>query len=163
MYEGKDYDNPPCSDVWKTTTQGETRIMSSKPWWEKRQITNITSGDMWCRKKWWDDVKVENITMKSEWWGLNMYVRSKTHDVSNHSMQALKGLQPDVIGKWGDERKGYRVHVRLKGLAIGNSICKGDKVNRLMKWWTLILWSLPWTSYSQNLTWSILKTGISPR
>ena len=55
-----------------------------------------------------------------------MYVRSKTHDVSNQSMQALQGPQPDVIGKGGDERKGYGVHVRLKGLAMGNSICEGD-------------------------------------
>ena len=53
--------------------------------------------------------------MKIEEWGLNMYVKSKTHDVSYHSMQALQGLQPDVIGKWGDERKGYGAHVRLNG------------------------------------------------
>ena len=59
------------------------------------------------KKKWWDDVKVENITMKSEKWGLNMYVRSKTHDVSNHSKQTLQGPQPGVIGKWSDERKDY--------------------------------------------------------
>ena len=36
-----------------------------------------------------NDVKVENITMKSEGWDLNMYVRSRTHDVSSQSMQAL--------------------------------------------------------------------------
>ena len=62
-----------------------------------------------------------------------MYVRSKTHDVSNQSMQALQGPQPDVIGKGGDERKGYGARVRLNGIAMDNSICKGDKVNRLMK------------------------------
>ena len=62
-----------------------------------------------------------------------MYVRSKTHDVSNQSMQALQGPQPDVIGKGGDERKGYGAPVRLNGIATDNYICKGDKVNRLKK------------------------------
>ena len=47
---------------------------------------DITSGDMWY---------------------LNMYVRFETYDVSNHNMQALQGFQLGVIGKWGDERKGY--------------------------------------------------------
>ena len=60
-----------------------------------------------------------------------MYVRSRTHDVFNQSMQALWGPQPGVIGKWGDERKGYGARVRLKGLAIDNSICEGDKVNKV--------------------------------
>ena len=77
--------------------------------------------------------------MKSEEWGLNMYVRSGTHDVSNHSMQALQGPQPGVIGKWGDEIKGYDARVRLNGLATGNFLRKGDKVNGLMKWWSPIL------------------------
>ena len=45
--------------------------------------------------------------MKSEEWGSNMYVRSETHDVSKRIMQALQGPQPSVIGKWGDEIKGY--------------------------------------------------------
>ena len=62
-----------------------------------------------------------------------MYVRSGTHDVSKHSMQAVQGPQPGVIGRGGDERKGYDARTRLKGLARGNSICEGDKVNRLMK------------------------------
>ena len=62
-----------------------------------------------------------------------MYVRSGTHDVSKHSMQALQGPQPDVIGKSGDEIKGYGAHVRLKGLATGDSICEGDMVNKLLK------------------------------
>ena len=53
--------------------------------------------------------------------------------VSNQSMQALQGPLPSVIGKCGSERKGYGARVRLKGLTMGNSICKGDKVNRLMK------------------------------
>ena len=49
---------------------------------------------------------------------------------------------------------------RLNGLAIGNSICEGDKVNRLMKWWPPILWPQPRTSCFQDLTWPILKIGI---
>ena len=62
-----------------------------------------------------------------------MCARSRTHDVSKHSMQALQGPQPGVIGKGSDERKCYDAHARLKGLAMGNSICEGDKVNRLLK------------------------------
>ena len=62
-----------------------------------------------------------------------MYVKSGTHDISKHSMQALQGPQPGVIGKRGDERKGYDARARLKGLATGNSICEGDQINRLMK------------------------------
>ena len=50
---------------------------------------------------------MENITIKNDEWDLNMYVRFGTHDVSNHNMQALQGFQLGVIGKWGDERKGY--------------------------------------------------------
>ena len=49
-----------------------------------------------------------------------MYFRSGTHDVSNHSMQALQGPQSCVIGKWGDERKGYGARVRLKGLVTSD-------------------------------------------
>ena len=49
---------------------------------------------------------------------------------------------------------------RLNGLAIGNSICEGDKVNRLMKWWPPILWPQPPTSCFQDLTWPILKISI---
>ena len=58
-----------------------------------------------------------------------MFFRCRTHDVSNQSMQALEGSQPSVIGKRGDERKDYGARTRLHGLATGNSICKGDKVN----------------------------------
>ena len=32
-----------------------------------------------------------------------MFVRSKTHEVSNHGMQALQGPQPSIISKWGDK------------------------------------------------------------
>ena len=62
-----------------------------------------------------------------------MYVRSRTHDVSNQSMQALQGPQLDVIGKRDDERKGYGTRVRPKWLATGNFICKSDITNWLMK------------------------------
>ena len=62
-----------------------------------------------------------------------MYIRSKTHNVTNQSMQALEGSQPSVIGKRGDESKDYGARTRLHGLATGNSICKGDRVNGLMK------------------------------
>ena len=62
--------------------------------------------------------------------------------------------------KWWKKRLCARV--RLKGLATGNSICEGDKVNRLMKWWPPILWPKPRTLCFQDLTWSKLKTGIHP-
>ena len=94
---------------------------------------------------------------ESEKWDPNMCVRSGTHEVSNQSMQALQGPQPSVIGKWGDERTDYNARVRLDGLAMGNSICKGDKVNRLLKWWSPIIWPQPRTSCFRDLTCSILK------
>ena len=62
-----------------------------------------------------------------------MCVRSRTHDVSNQSMQTLQGPQPCVISKRGDEKKGYGARVRLKGLATGDFICEGDMVNKLLK------------------------------
>ena len=45
--------------------------------------------------------------MKSVEWDPNMCVSFGTHGVSNHSMQTLQGPQLGVIGKWGDEKKGY--------------------------------------------------------
>ena len=58
------------------------------------------------------------------------------------------------------KEKGYGARVRLNGLVMKNSIYKGDRVNKLTKWWPPIIWPLPRTSYSQNLTWAVLKTGI---
>ena len=62
--------------------------------------------------------------------------------------------------RWWKKRLCARV--RLKRLATGNSICEGDKVNRLMKWWPPILWPKPRTSCFRDPTWSILKIGIHP-
>ena len=94
---------------------------------------------------------------ESEKWDPNMCVRSGTHEVSNQSMQALQGPQPGEIGKWGEERTGYDACARLKGLATSNSIREGDKVNRLLKWWSPIIWPQPRTSCFRDLTCSILK------
>ena len=60
---GKRDDCPTCSNVWKTITQGEKRIVSCKQWWGKRKMMNITSGDMWCQKivmKWCQSGKYHN-------------------------------------------------------------------------------------------------------
>ena len=63
----------------------------------------------------------------------NVYVKSKTHEISNRSMHISWGPQPGRMDKCGDERKGYNIHVRLNGLAMDNSIIMRDKVNQLMK------------------------------
>ena len=59
-------------------------------------------------------------------------------------------------------KKRLRARVRLNGLATGNSIWEGDRINGLMKEWPPILRPLLQTSCFQDLTWSILKTGTRP-
>ena len=63
----------------------------------------------------------------------NTSIKSRAHEIYNQSMHTSWSPQPNVKDKWGDERKGYNIHVRLKGLAMGNSIYVRDKVNKIIK------------------------------
>ena len=63
----------------------------------------------------------------------NSSIKSRTHEISNQSMHTSWGPQPNVKDNRGDRRKGYSIHVRLKGLVTGNSIYVRNKVNKIMK------------------------------
>ena len=110
----------------------------------KRRISQVVICDVEKSDEMMSKGRISQWRVRNETWICMSGLELMTYLIK--ACKHYRVPKPSVIGKWGDERKDYGARVKLKGLATGNSIRKGDKVNRLIKWWPPIIWPQSRTS-----------------